>query len=125
MGERAMAAQMLHLRLLAHAALAVPGLDPVCGAGHGTAARLNVPWPGRLLVRGGHNHGDHRAPRHDHCAAVDGCGVAAPTHPDHDKTYRMGVACLGDCTDGAATLPLLPPGDHWGSALTIPEPDSA
>src|SRR5215510_5323491 len=109
MGGRAMAAQMLHLRLLTHAALAVPGLGTVCRAGHGTAARLNALWHGRLLVREGHQHGDHRAPRHDHCAAVDGCGVGTPTHPDHGKTYRVGDAGPGGYTAGAATLPLLPP----------------
>src|SRR5215813_4811898 len=98
MEERAMAAQMLHLCMLTHAALAVPGLGPVCDAGHGTAARLNAPWHGCLLVPEGHHHGDHRAPRHDHCAAVDGCGVGTPTHADHDKMYRVGVACPGGCT---------------------------
>jgi hypothetical protein len=46
-----MAAQMLHLRLLTHAALAVPGLGLIWGASHGAAARLNAPWHGRLLVR--------------------------------------------------------------------------
>src|SRR5215470_5552044 len=104
MEGRAMAAQMLHLRLLTHTVLAVPGLGPVCGAGHGTAARLNAPWHGRLSVREGHHHGDHRAPRHDHCAAVDGWGVGAPPHSDHGKTYRVGVTRPGDCTADAATL---------------------
>lgn len=45
-----MAAQMLHLRSLAPEALAIPGLDLVCGVGHGTAARLHAPWYGRLLL---------------------------------------------------------------------------
>ena len=99
----------------------MPGLGPVCGAGHGAAARRHAPWHGRLLVREGHNHGDHRAPRDDHCAAVDGCGVGAPTHPDHGQTYRVGVACPGGSTAGATTLPLLRTGDHWGGARTTPD----
>jgi hypothetical protein len=111
-----MAAQMLHVRSLAHEALAISGLDSVCGAGHGTGARLHAPRHGRLLVREGHTHGDHRAPRHDHYAAVDGCGVGAPTHPDPGATYSVGVACPGACTARAAALSLLPVGAHWGSA---------
>src|SRR5919109_219419 len=88
---------------------------------HDAAARLQARWPGRLLVREGHNYGDYRAPRHDHCAAVDGGGVGAPTHPDHGETYRVGVAGPGDYTAGAAALPLLPADDGWGGILTTPD----
>src|SRR5262249_36288883 len=124
-GVRAMAAQRLHLRLLAHEALAIPRLGSVCGACQGAAARLNAPWHRRLLVREGHNYGDHRAPRHDHCAAVDGCAVGAPTHPHHGAMYRVGVACPGYCTAGAATRSLVPPGDCWGGVITTPDAGSA
>jgi hypothetical protein len=41
-----MAAQMLHLRSMAPAALAISGLDSVCEAGYGTAAHpgMDVYW---------------------------------------------------------------------------------
>jgi hypothetical protein len=45
-----MVARLLHLRSLAPEALASPGLDSVCGAGHGTGARRHAPRHGRLLV---------------------------------------------------------------------------
>src|SRR5467141_3813112 len=124
-GVRGMAAQMLHLCFLAHEALAVSGLGPVCGQFMAQRRCLNASWHGRLLGREGHNYGDRRDSRDDHCAAVDGCGVGAPTHPDHCETYRVGVACPGGCTAGAATLPLLPAGDRWGGALTTPDTGSA
>src|SRR5262245_50694431 len=70
------------------------------------------------VVREGHNHGDHRAPRANHCAAVDGCGVGPPTYVDHGKTYGVGAASSGASTADAATRFLLPPGVLWKDALT-------
>jgi len=46
-----MAAQRLHLGMLAHEALAISGLGLVWRAGHGAAARLNASLHGPLLVR--------------------------------------------------------------------------